>query len=87
MLGGSVAKLSAIVSDAPVPIVHIHMLWSLFDNRKWSHGWSRFEMVHVDFQSQVTALRDSARHCSEVIARRALRLISFGWTVPTLPSR
>ena len=75
MLGGSVAKLSAIVSNAPVPIVHVHMLWSLFDNRKWSNeGSKRFEMVHVDFQSQVTALRDSARHYSEVIARNGASL-------------
>jgi beta-glucosidase len=45
------------------------MLWSLFDNFEWGHGYSkRFGIVHVDFASQLRTVKDSGRFYAQVIA-------------------
>jgi beta-glucosidase len=45
------------------------MLWSLFDNFEWAHGYSkRFGIVHVDFASQLRTVKDSGRFYARVIA-------------------
>jgi beta-glucosidase len=45
------------------------MLWSLFDNFEWAHGYSkRFGIVHVDFASQQRTVKDSGRYYARVIA-------------------
>jgi beta-glucosidase len=47
--------------------------WSLLDNFEWSHGFHmRFGLVHVDYDTQVRTLRDSARWYRDVIAHNGL---------------
>jgi beta-glucosidase len=49
-----------------------YMVWSLFDNLEWSHGFSkRFGIVHVDFATQARTPKDSARYYASVIASDA----------------
>jgi beta-glucosidase len=46
-----------------------YMVWSLFDNLEWSHGFSkRFGIVHVDYATQARTPKDSARYYASVIA-------------------
>lgn len=50
-----------------------YMAWSLMDNLEWSLGYSRrFGIVHVDFETQVRTLKDSARFYAQVIAANAV---------------
>jgi beta-glucosidase len=45
------------------------MAWSLFDNFEWAEGYrQRFGIIHVDFETQVRTLRESAHFYKEVIA-------------------
>lgn len=38
-----------------------YMVWSLFDNFEWASGYEkRFGIVHVDYETQVRTLKDSA---------------------------
>lgn len=46
-----------------------YMVWSLFDNFEWAEGYrQRFGIIHVDFETQVRTLRESAHFYKEVIA-------------------
>jgi beta-glucosidase len=46
-----------------------YMVWSLFDNFEWAEGYrQRFGIIHVDFETQVRTLRDSAYFYKEVVA-------------------
>jgi beta-glucosidase len=46
-----------------------YMLWSFLDNFEWAWGYERrFGIVHVDYDTQVRTLKDSARYYAEVIA-------------------
>jgi beta-glucosidase len=39
-----------------------YMVWSLMDNFEWASGYEkRFGIVHVDYETQVRTLKDSAR--------------------------
>lgn len=50
-----------------------YFVWSLLDNFEWSYGYAqRFGIVHVDFDTQVRTLKDSARWYSDVIRRGAI---------------
>lgn len=50
-----------------------YFLWSLLDNFEWTYGYSkRFGIVHVDFDTQVRTVKDSARWYSGVIGGNAL---------------
>ena len=45
-----------------------YFLWSLLDNFEWSFGYSkRFGIVHIDYDTQVRTLKDSARWYSAVV--------------------
>jgi beta-glucosidase len=60
----------AIKAGAPVTGYY---LWSLLDNFEWAWGYSkRFGIVHVDYETQVRTLKDSALFYAEVIRRNAL---------------
>jgi beta-glucosidase len=49
-----------------------YMVWSLFDNFEWASGYEkRFGIVHVDFDTQVRTLKDSALWLRELMACRA----------------
>ncbi|MCC2334527.1 GH1 family beta-glucosidase [Cellulomonas wangsupingiae] len=45
-----------------------YFVWSLFDNFEWAYGYDRrFGVVHVDYDTQVRTLKDSARWYRELI--------------------
>ena len=47
--------------------------WSLMDNYEWACGYAkRFGIVHVDYETQVRTIKDSARWYGEVIRDNAL---------------
>ncbi|HEY8237842.1 MAG TPA: GH1 family beta-glucosidase [Candidatus Limnocylindrales bacterium] len=53
---------------AGVPLTGYHV-WSLLDNYEWSLGYTRrFGVVHVDFETQVRTLKDSADWYGRLIA-------------------
>jgi beta-glucosidase len=59
------AVLDAIEAGAPV---RGYFLWSLLDNFEWSFGYSkRFGIVHIDYDTQVRTLKDSAQWYSRVV--------------------
>ena len=48
-----------------------YFLWSLLDNYEWAWGYGkRFGMVHVDYETHVRTVKDSALVYSSVIAGR-----------------
>jgi beta-glucosidase len=50
-----------------------YLVWSLFDNFEWSHGYSkRFGIVHVDYDTQVRTVKDSGHWLSELIRTRRI---------------
>ncbi|RZI88405.1 MAG: glycosyl hydrolase family protein, partial [Microbacterium sp.] len=50
-----------------------YFYWSLLDNFEWAWGYEkRFGMVHVDYDTQVRTLKDSALEYRRVIAARAI---------------
>jgi beta-glucosidase len=50
-----------------------YFVWSLLDNFEWSEGYAkRFGIVHVDYQTQVRTLKDSAHWYRGVIAAGGL---------------
>jgi beta-glucosidase len=58
--------------EAGAPVVGYYV-WSLMDNFEWAWGFSkRFGIVHVDYETQVRTLKDSARFYADVITRNAL---------------
>ena len=49
--------------------VETYFHWSLMDNFEWAEGYrARFGMVHVDYNTQVRTLKDSAYFYKDVIA-------------------
>ncbi|MBN9223721.1 MAG: beta-glucosidase [Microbacterium sp. SCN 70-27] len=66
--------LSAILDaqDAGVD-VRGYFYWSLMDNFEWAWGYEkRFGIIHVDYDTQVRTLKDSALEYRRVIAARAI---------------
>jgi beta-glucosidase len=50
-----------------------YYVWSLLDNFEWAWGFSqRFGIVHVDFETQRRALKDSARWYAGVARTNAI---------------
>ena len=50
-----------------------YFVWSLFDNFEWAYGYDRrFGVVHVDYDTQVRTLKDSARWYRELVRTGAL---------------
>lgn len=46
-----------------------YLTWSIMDNFEWAEGYSqRFGLIHVDYETQVRTLKDSALWYKEVIA-------------------
>jgi beta-glucosidase len=55
-------------SEDGVP-VRGYFHWSIMDNFEWAEGYSqRFGLIHVDYQTQVRTLKDSAYWYRDVIA-------------------
>ncbi len=64
------AVLDAIDSGVPV---YGYFYWSLMDNFEWAWGYhKRFGIVHVDYDTQVRTLKDSAKEYRRIISQRAL---------------
>ncbi len=62
------AVRAAIAQGAPVKG---YFAWSLLDNFEWAEGYAkRFGIVHVDYDSQVRTLKDSARWYQAFIGQR-----------------
>ena len=50
-----------------------YFAWSLLDNFEWAYGYSkRFGLVHVDYDSQVRTLKDSAHWYRDFVAQQRL---------------
>ena len=50
-----------------------YLTWSLLDNLEWNNGYTeRFGLVHVDYETQVRTLKDSAYWYQGVIKRNGL---------------
>ena len=50
-----------------------YFYWSLLDNFEWAWGYDkRFGIVHVDYDTQVRTLKDSALEYRRIIERRAI---------------
>ncbi len=66
--------LEAIADAADAGVdVRGYFYWSLLDNFEWAWGYEkRFGIVHVDYDTQVRTLKDSAREYRRVIAARAI---------------
>ena len=55
-----------------VPVLG-YFVWSLLDNFEWAWGYEkRFGIIHVDYDTQVRTLKDSALEYRRVIAARAI---------------
>ncbi len=64
------AVLDAIERGADV---RGYYLWTLLDNFEWAWGYRmRFGVVHVDFETQVRTVKDSALWYGDVVARNGL---------------
>jgi beta-glucosidase len=62
---------AAITAGAPVTGYYV---WSLLDNFEWGWGYGkRFGIVHVDYDTQVRTLKDSALYYAEVIRGNAVQ--------------
>jgi DNA-binding LacI/PurR family transcriptional regulator len=74
-------------SDAGVD-VRGYFYWSLLDNFEWAWGYDkRFGIVHVDYDTQVRTLKDSALEYRRVIAARAIDIAPASPpTSPPFPS-
>jgi len=66
--------LGAVLDAADAGVdVRGYFYWSLLDNFEWAWGYDqRFGIVHVDYDTQVRTLKDSALEYRRVIAARAI---------------
>ena len=54
-----------------------YFLWSFLDNFEWAVGYAkRFGIVHVNYETQVRTVKDSANFYSEVARSRGSNLVS-----------
>ncbi|GHB43000.1 beta-glucosidase [Pseudovibrio japonicus] len=59
---------SADIVDAGIPLKG-YFLWSLMDNFEWAEGYKmRFGIVHVDYDTQVRTLKNSAYWYRDLVA-------------------
>ncbi|MCW2758911.1 MAG: bglB1 [Nocardioidaceae bacterium] len=64
------AVLDAVDAGADV---RGYFAWTLLDNFEWAWGYDkRFGLVHVDFDTQVRTVKDSARWYADVVAAHGL---------------
>ena len=57
-----------------------YFYWSLLDNFEWAWGYEkRFGIVHVDYETQVRTLKDSALEYRRVIGDRAIDVPPGAW--------
>ncbi|GAA1263190.1 GH1 family beta-glucosidase [Pseudonocardia aurantiaca] len=62
----------AVAAGAPVSGYYV---WSLLDNFEWAWGYGkRFGIVHVDYDTQVRTLKNSALFYADVIRRNTVRV-------------
>jgi len=46
-----------------------YFYWSIMDNYEWAHGYrKRFGLIHVDYETQIRTLKDSAYWYRDIIA-------------------
>ncbi|MFZ6672899.1 GH1 family beta-glucosidase [Undibacterium sp. Xuan67W] len=51
-----------------------YMVWSLMDNFEWASGYQkRFGIVHVDYDTQIRTLKDSARWYRDFLGRQKIK--------------
>lgn len=51
-----------------------YMVWSLMDNFEWASGYEkRFGIVHVDYDTQIRTLKDSARWYRDFLGRQKIK--------------
>ena len=56
-----------------------YYIWSLMDNFEWAFGYERrFGVVHVDYETQVRTLKDSALHLQDFMRRRRAGISTRG---------
>ena len=75
-----IAHHIAAVADAIRQGVNMegYMVWSLLDNFEWASGYEkRFGIVHVDYETQVRTLKDSALWYRDFLRQQP--------TLPTAP--
>jgi beta-glucosidase len=68
-----IARHIAAVAEAMRQGVRMegYMVWSLLDNFEWASGYEkRFGIVHVDYQTQVRTLKDSAMWYRDFLQRQ-----------------
>ena len=67
-LEGHIAAVEVAVAEG-VPVKG-YFAWSLMDNFEWAHGYDkRFGLIHVDYETQVRTLKESARWYRRRVAR------------------
>ena len=67
-LDGHITAVEEAVAEG-VPVKG-YFAWSLMDNFEWAHGYDkRFGLIHVDYETQVRTLKESARWYRRRVAR------------------
>jgi beta-glucosidase len=70
-LKGHLEAINAAIAEG-VPLKG-YFVWSFMDNFEWAFGYSRrFGIIHVDYETQIRTLKDSARYYQRAIAANAV---------------
>ena len=66
-------ELEKAIADGTEVDGYFH--WSIMDNFEWGEGYTkRFGLIHVDYQTQVRTLKDSARWYRTIIESNGAKL-------------
>ena len=66
-------ELEKAIADGTEVDGYFH--WSIMDNFEWGEGYTkRFELIHVDYQTQARTLKDSARWYRTIIDSNGAKL-------------